>query len=224
MDIGRFFSRKDFFNYYVAGVIWLIDFAILITIFSSQLDLRASLSSVSGLPEAIVVGALAIVVPYAVGFALNPLGDLLTDVLHMMFGDPTKWVTDYSQNRYKGHRIPKPLGERINQLASQTFNGKLENEGLWFYYLRTFVEQEGGAASELAMRALDLANLTESLLLPMPLLVALSVVKMIGNLNIALPLSNAIFVLIFTLLAIRYMKLREYWVKHIYRAFLVLKT
>jgi hypothetical protein len=61
-------------------------------------------------------------------------------------------------------------------------------------------------------------------MLPMSLLFALFSVKAIGNLWIAVPVAVASFLATLALLANRHLKLREYWVKHVYRAFLVMQA
>jgi hypothetical protein len=241
MDLGKFFSLKDFFNYYVAGVVWTIDFAIMATWLGKPSSLGTALSSLQGLPEFIVVGIMAIVLPYVIGFALSPLCYFATKMWRKWQVDPIKWVLYYPElikgadksvdkrfeKRSKGKRLPKVIANKALTLSTQIFGFQLITknavEGLWFYQIQAYTFSKGGPQIDLALRARDLSNLTESLLIPAPLFFALLAAQFVPSPDwVLLVLGSAIFAGMFVLLANRYDALREYWVKHVYRAFVTL--
>jgi hypothetical protein len=241
MDLGKFFSLKDFFNYYVAGVVWTIDFAIMATWLGKPSNLGTAVSSLQGLPEFIVVGIMAIVLPYVIGFALSPLCYVVAKWWRKRRVDPIDWAVYYPKyitskykqsnesivERFGGRRLQEVMARQVLQLACGKFGFKVITEkaisGLWFYEIQAYIVNKGGAVVDLAIRARDLSNLTESLLIPVPLFFALLTAQLIPLPDVLLLLIGvAIFVLVLVLLAKRYYDLREYWVKHVYRTFVIL--
>jgi len=236
MDVGRFFSIKDFFNYYVAGAIWLLDLALALLWFSDPSSAAASLDEFKKQINSLgplASGVLIVVLPYVTGFTLNPFCNCVSRRLCRIKRDPMNWVTDYgeeSSKRPAGKRLVKPAVREVSKLASETFDYKIsdENQHLWFFQVRAYVINKGGAASDLATRACDLMNFAESLLLPVPLLSAILIwgglTQLSASVFTKVLLLIAGLVVSFIALAKRYLRLREYWVKHTYRAFLVMKA
>jgi len=284
-DFGSFFSVRDFFNYYMAGIVWLMAAFLIVLWFPGTPPISQTLMVIKGQTDAlgpVVTGVLVVILPYIAGFTTRPLADLTAKHWCKKKGDPKIWVTDYrkSANRYKGQRLPAPMVKQINGLAKQTFGYEFDkgqkkyfptsNLHLWFFQIRAYVLDQGGAAAELATRAYDLMNFSESLLLPVPLLFSVLSYGLIAfliesetsffltglwrlqgswgkpsmssmfffrlaeiqvhlwiegiSLLVGIPLSALVFRIVQTLLFRNYSDLRENWVKHVYRAFFVIKA
>jgi hypothetical protein len=230
MEVARSLSIKDFFNYYFAGVIWLLDLAILLLTLSDLPAFTTSLQTVrstTDLINPIILAILAVSLPYIVGFTLNPMGSLLSLALRRIFGDAKDWITDYGSHKHKGKRLRQSLIKAIVQHAQEAFGEESileKNLNNWFFDIRAYVTNVGGSASDLATRALDLANLAESLLLPVPLFFVVLGTKLVGQAPWMAVLIWIAALVSIGLLIERYLKLREYWAKHIYRAFLVISV
>ena len=228
MELGKSLSVKDFFNYYFAGVIWLLVLAALILPISDQQSVTTALQTFKTATDSVgilVTGILAVIIPYVSGFIMNPLGSFMSRLVRRLFGDPVNWITDYSTNKHKGERLPKSLIKAIVEQAPQGYSITEKNIHRRFFQIRADVVNKGGVLSELASRAQDLATFTESLLIPVPLLSGLLVARLAEPFDLAsLALAIAIAIATLYLLVLRYLKMRHYWVKHIYRAFLVLKA
>ena len=247
MKISDYFSLRDFLNYYIAGVLWVLNIALLfprIIEDSKYQDLVFSIKSDVGILGPAILSGLVILIPYVIGFVLTPLGNFVSRVARELHGDPRKWVTDHNSKgtfseRYRGKRLAKPAVEKAFDRASEVFGYSLDTKRLWFYQIRAYIAHHGGAASRFATRTHDLANFVESLFLPVPILGALFVFRFIPApfqgvlgqrvflrvsasrlLSVLLAIVFAVF--LFLLLIIRYLELFENWVKHIYRAFLVM--
>jgi hypothetical protein len=235
MEIGKLLSLKDFFNYYIAGIIWLLNFVLISSIFGVQ-PVYAVVSNVfiaiNNLTSSVISIVLSIIIPYTVGFALSKSGNFITKGLRKWRGNPHYWLLDYSDtqknNHFAGRRLPKSAVERVQGLAPRIFGYELTNPQkpwLWFYQILTYVRHKGGPASDIANRAFDLANLTESLLLPLPILfgiVAYSLTSNIHFLIVRIGIVSVVVLLFFYLLLRRYEELNTNAIKHIYRAFLVI--
>jgi hypothetical protein len=252
MKYDQFLSLRDYFNYYVAGVVWCADFIFAASFVLPRLNIEKwalRLGSSGTFVDELVGGMLIIIVPYVIGFTLLPAGEC---VRKWWQGKDRKWRPDpreglLNQNRdpningknkdsyFDGKRLEKKETARILCLSEKFFGYTIEKQRhLYFYPIRAYIEENGGAAAGLATRARDLTNFMESLLLPVPLLIFtmgihITVVSM-SNYR-ALPfLSFSISVVIFfgilaywihRMLVDRYFQLEMYWVKHVYRAFLI---
>lgn len=227
MDTIKFFSTRDFFNYYLAGVIWLFDITVLLVSIGDPakmtLQLDSAVAAIDKIPL-LVLGILALILPYYIGFILNPLGGQVTRFLRWKFGDSVKWIFDYKDPRFKGKRLPgfvhKAILEKLKALLN--FN---KDETLIFFQVRAYVIEYGKGAAEFAERLRDLTNFCESLLVPFPLLFLILSGK--GFISDLIPFGITMLVvgiLMFWILSWRYLEYRYDWVKHTYRAFLTANT
>ena len=182
MDLSRFLTPKDFFNYYIAGIIWIADILCIICITNPFLlnnfwDLYRSIESITSL-KIIYELIILIIFPYTIGFSLGPLSSRVTKELRNKFdGDPIKWIItgkndDKYKNRHMGKRLPKAQKDRIEKVIAKTLGYALD-ERYWFYAIRAYVLDNGGKYVVLAERAQYLANLAESLFLPFPIFCAI---------------------------------------------------
>lgn len=219
MDI-KIFSTKDYFNYSFAGIIWL---SCIIVIFVQDLSSYNFLvESINKIPATILV-IISLVIPFLLGFILSPLGNIITKLIRIILKDPTDWALvlkgqNYNTNKsWYRKRISEPSRTKILKKISTLQEGEPKYSP--FYLVRNYVEIKGNDnARRLADRALDLANLTESIIIPAPLLVFL-ITRTLINQSISISIS----ILLFLLLCSRYYQLRGYWVKHIYRTFLIIE-
>jgi hypothetical protein len=218
MDI-KIFSAKDYFNYYFAGIAWLACvFSISIKGFS---NCAATVEIIGKIPITILA-VLLIAIPFMIGFVLNPLGNLVTFLLRKIVDDPIDWVLVLSGQKFPTtkklcrKRISEPSRTKILEKLSTLQGGPTKYSP--FFFVRNYVEIKANKnALTLVNRPLDMANLTESLLLPIPLLGFL--IEKIFISQICSIISGILFII----LCYRYFQLREYWVKHNYRTFLILE-
>lgn len=244
MDAQKFLTVKDFLNYYVAGVVWWLG---LLMIVPDRFTVQAlAWIRQPGAVGAVVSTILAVILPYAAGFCLQPVGGALTARLARCgrghgrirrwserwpwmvtpLFDPVTWVVDGQAGDSARLRLPSSVVDRVEERARRRLRLDVTRSAVMFWYVRAYVEHKGGAAAALAARALDLANLTESLVVPVPLLMLLAVRRYIflahacwGLVALA---GLAAPPVVCWMLPMRYQKLREYWVKSVYRAFAVL--
>lgn len=230
MNASNFLSVKDFFNYYVAGLLWIVEVAIIsmpLGSYQKSLDWLGKFQGVTDKMGAVLTGILFIVIPYLVGFVFTPVSMAATKVLRSRFGDPKDWVVDYSVNgeRHKGRRLAQTKIRLIVQRMKKVFGDEKtinkDNLANWFFTLRDYVINSKGEAASFAIRAQDLFNFTESILLPLPLLLFTSGIKMICSPNRIGWLLLAFGIFFLCMLSYRYLRLRFYWVKHVYNTFLV---
>jgi hypothetical protein len=221
MDI-KIFSAKDYFNYYFAGIAWLACVCVFSIVIKDFSNCAATIEEIGKMPIAILT-LLLIAIPFMVGFVLNPLGNLVTFLLRKILGDSADWVLVLSGQKFSTtkklfqKRISEPSRTKILEKLSLLQGGSTKYSP--FYFVRNYVEiKANDNARILVNRSLDMANLTESLLIPIPLLGFL-----IGKMFISQSGSLIVGVLLFVLLCYRYFQLREYWVKHNYRTFLILE-
>lgn len=159
---------------------------------------------------------------FLLGFVLSPLGNIITKLILIILKDPTDWVLVLEKQTYKQSkrwywkRISEPSRTKILKKISILQEGEPKYSP--FYLVRNYVEVKGNDnARRLADRALDLANLTESIIIPAPLFAFLTT-RTLANQYLSISIS----ILLFLLLCFRYYQLRDYWVKHIYRTFLII--
>jgi hypothetical protein len=216
----KIFSAKDYFNYYFAGITWLI--CALTTALKSSVDYTSTIEFIGKIHVAILI-VLLLAIPFLTGFILSPAGNLITTLLRKIVGDPADWALVLAGQKFSTTK--RPFQERISEPSRTKILEKLTllqggpAKYSPFYLVRNYVEiKANDNARTLVNRSLDMANLTESLLIPIPLLGFL-----IGEIFISQNGSLILGVLLFTLLCYRYIQLRQYWVKHNYRTFLILE-
>ena len=180
-----------------------------------------------------LVLALALLIfPYVIGFTLTPVNALITRFLRFVFGDSKKWVVDYQEKSkwqlflHKGRRLSRTNIRLATQRLKKIYGDEKEISeakiAKWFFQIRAIVINQKGKAGALAIRAQDLANFTESILLPVPLLFIILFGKFLQT-NLAFAwICLGIGLGLFGMLGKRYLDMRTYWVKHTYRAFLAL--
>jgi hypothetical protein len=176
MNWSGVLTVRDYLNYYVAGVAWLLlASAILLP---EQLSHAMALESALGIAQTAV---LVLVLPYVAGFLLGRLGALITRLVRWASGDPI-WLVIDPRESDRGHwrwaRMSyKCVGETAIQLAANNAKTLLGSPGKGsnreyvrerFYLIRTYVTNSGLPSAALATRDQLLANLAESLLPPVP--------------------------------------------------------
>lgn len=230
MNASNFLSVKDFFNYYVAGLLWIVEVAIIsmpLGSYQKSLDWLGKFQGVTDKMGAVLTGILLIVIPYLVGFVFTPVSMAVTKLLRALFGDPKEWMVDYSEKgkRYEGKRLAQTKIRLIVQRMKKVFGDEKtinkDNLANWFFTLRDYVINSKGEAASFAIRAQDLFNFTESILLPLPLILLTVGIKMLCTQNWVGWLLMALGILFLCTLSYRYKQLRFYWVKHVYNTFLV---
>ncbi len=219
MDI-KIFSTKDYFNYYFAGIAWFI--CVLTIILKNPINYTYTIELIGKIPVAILV-VLLFAIPFLTGFVFSPAGNLITALLRKIVGDPADWVLVLAGQKFSTTK--KPYQKRISEPSRTKI---LENLSLLqgdstkyspFYFVRNYVEIKASDNARIFVnRSLDMANLTESLLIPIPLLGYL-----IGERFILQYGPLILGIVLFLLLCYRYFQLREYWVKHNYLTFLILE-
>jgi hypothetical protein len=219
---ANIFSARDYFNYYFSGIAWLACAFVFYIVEKTTFDLDAVIEIVEKTPISLWLVLLAII-PFMAGFVLSPLGYIVTTFLKKIFGDPVDWALVLKKEKYSESertfrkRISEPSRSRILEKVSSLQNGEA-NYSPFFLVRNYVVENAGKNTFTLVNRPLDLANLAESLIIPIPLLSFL-----VGKAFSSQVLSIALAILFFVILSYRYFKLRGYWVKHNYRAFLILE-
>ena len=255
MKPDGFLSLRDYFNYYISGLLWCLSFIFFWSTFFNWIDLISPEIHLSDPVGAIVAGVLIIIVPYVVGFIMLPLGERARvfwqggrgEEDRTWFPDPKQHILKYKKKpddvMFKGRRIPFVETTQLINSVKDKLGYKypsLKSFHLYFYPVRAYVLEYGGKSATLIDRARDLANFTESLLLPAPLSVLgfglfvfsritiqywgslFGVFIIIKSAVLLLPLSLGSAMGLHYLLVKRYFQLEEYWVKHVYRAFLAI--
>lgn len=167
-----------------------------------------------------------------IGFMLTPINGLFIKLLRIAFGDPKKWVVDYQEKSkwqlflHKGGRLSRTnirlVTERLKKIYGDEKEISETKIAKWFFQIRAIVINQKGEAGVLAVRAQDLANFTESILLPVPLLFIILFGKFL-QINLAFAwVCLGVGLALFGMLCKRYLDIRTFWVKHTYRAFLAL--
>jgi hypothetical protein len=259
MKSSDMFSFKDYFNYYFAGVIWFLDFVLLFLLFSGKWGIDAVFSTLGKYSNdlgAILGGVLSLVIPYIVGFTMSPVGEGIRKLWQgkdrERFPDPRKYLIIHEGGELKNKRIPKKEAKVIKAQIKSKFkfeNDNSDNNFSWLFFpMRAYVIEYGGESKNLGIRARTLANLTESLLLPVPFLVCLFGLhillawvkqcccispswRCIGSFSqnyigliLGLLLIFSAAYKVHRILLKRYFQLERYWVRHFYRAFLVMQS
>lgn len=263
-DFGSFFSVKDFFNYYIAGWLWLVDsvlILLLLSVFGVDLDPIGFLGTQADALGPVVPAVCTVIFPYVVGFVASPWCYEIAKNYRKTHGDATSWVTDHSSDGgkvsqdessktppsqlkekqsdiYGERQLSRSATAQVSYLARVLFPGlkrKFKDDPApHFFYIRAYVMDKGGTAAEYAQRTEDLMNFTESLLIPVPLffaLVTLNLIYVFANavlsstiplwlIALALLMAFFVYIAVFKTVAERHLRFREYWVKHVYRAFL----
>lgn len=233
MNFPGFMTIKDFFNYYVAGFLWLFNIGLIylpINDRSKLIDELEQLQKITDKVSPLVMGIILLIFPYVIGFILTPVNTLVTKLLRRIFGDPKNWVVDYQTKSgwrirlHKGKRLSKTNIRLVIKRLKKIYGEEKEiNEthlANWFFQVRAIVINQKSEAGALAIRAQDLANFTESILLPVPLTLWILFSKYIVIKPEFAWICVGIGLLFFVILSYRYLHLRKYWIKHTYRAFL----
>lgn len=201
-------------------------------------ELLKTLTTSNTIVQTVLTTVITVLLPYSIGFVLSEVGNIITYTIHLIFGDPTEWLTDYSCEDFKGRRIPQRIVNRAAYYAHQLFDINeekfKETPRYYLFLIRAYVVNKTGGASDLSTRALDLANFAESIVIPLPLLFSLASFYVLPYLSQALfgasslefsyrlRVSILIFFVVFVLAVKRYLSLKENWVKHTYRGFVAL--
>lgn len=233
MNFPGFMTIKDFFNYYVAGFLWLFNIGLIylpINNSSKLINELEQLQKITDKVSSLVIGIILLIFLYVIGFILTPVNTLVTKLLRGIFGDPKNWVVDYQTKPgwrirlHKGKHLSKTNIRLVTQRLKLIYGNEKEisDEKIskWFFQIRAIVLNRKGEAGVLASRAQDLANFTESILLPVPLTLWILFSKYIYINPVFAWTCLGIGLLFFVLLSCRYLHLRTYWIKHTYRAFL----
>lgn len=220
------FSIRDFFTYYLAGIFWILDALVLIMLLSKLGSKAIEFSSINSFLNDInfVVSTIGlIIIPYVLGFILNPLGNDVMASIRKNDNEAVKWVTDpthrLASQGLKDWEQEKILG-KIKTLY-KTQNKPFED---LFWTIRAYVEEHGKGANLLANRSLDLANFAESLVVPLPVFFILMTIWYTIAKSLWAFLFLGIGIASFYFLRRRYLDLRSYWVKHVYRAFIAINN
>lgn len=230
MKVDGIFSLTDYFSYYFAGFWWLACF---ILVLSPRIPLDQWGVNMTGVNENLTLalgGLLVIVVPYFIGFTLAPIAEGLTGVLVRIFGDPKKAISRNEKHNRKFARIfwnrnllsESVLDKSINEI-NKLFGIKLvkgsEKLDNWNEVLFSYVSEYGNINGARLNRLRNLASLTESILIPLPLFWLL-----LASRQSILPwwVLTSGGILAFLLLMYRYFVLRKNVAMQIYRAMLVL--
>lgn len=230
MKVDGIFSLTDYFSYYFAGFWWLACFFLIL---SPNIPLDQMAVNLTGLNENLVLvvgGVLIIVVPYFIGFTMAPIAEALTGILIRTFGDPKKAISRNEKHNRKFARIfwnRNLLSEsvldksviEINKLFGVKLvigSEKLDN---WNEVLFSYVSEYGNSNGGRLNRLRNLASLTESILIPLPLFLLL-----LASRQVVLPwwVLTSSGILAFLLLMYRYFVLRKNVAMQIYRSMLVL--
>jgi hypothetical protein len=232
MNISNIITLKDFFNYYVAGFLWMLEGGIILMPVKSYQESMGYLEKVQSISDklgGVALGLIFIVIPFVIGFVVTPINSFATQILRYLFGDPRKWVTDYSSNvkdKYKGRRLAltkvQLISSKVKRLFGEHESIKVDDVKRWFFQIRAVVINHEGEAGKQAIRAQDLANFAESILIPLPLLFFTIGSKYLMHSPWVGWTFLGIGAVFITNISYRYTSLRFYWVKHIYNAFLAI--
>ncbi|MEP0805679.1 MAG: hypothetical protein HRF47_09330 [Chloroflexota bacterium] len=226
MKPNDIFSIRDFFNYYLAGVLWFADIVGIFMLCSKLGTPKVTLANINtSLNEANTILATfgVVVVPYLLGFILNPLGTKLMEKIRNKDNEAIRWVTD-PNHRFASQGLKEWEKEKIREKFQKIYNIQDRSFEEMFFTIRTYVEEHGKGANFLASRALDLANFAESLAIPVPLLFVILGIWFAVSSFLWLLASLVLAKIVFWLLLRRYLDLRSYWVKHVYRAFITINV
>ena len=136
------------------------------------------------------------------------------------YNEAIHWVTD-SKHKWANQGLKEWEKEAIQSKVKEIYKIQNKNFDEIFFTIRAYVEEHSKGANSLAIRALDLTNFAESIVIPLPLLFIFPGVFLLSLKSIIWGvLFIAIGISVFFLVLDRYLKLRSYWVKHVYRAFL----
>jgi hypothetical protein len=212
MELGRFFLLKDFFNYYIAGAIWLVDIFPLFAGLSEKPEISILITKIpqNTIVQTTLFSICIIIFPYSTGFAFFEIGSFLSK----RFYDKNKSYSPGELNKAT-QQLCRSYAKKLFEIDPQDFQGTPEQ---YFYQIRNYVANVGGVAYAHADRDLDLANFAESLLVPLPLLIFL--LFDITNFHCIFPC--ALSIIAFVLIGRGRLILRKYWIDNIYRTFAVL--
>ncbi len=192
---------------------WLI---VLYTLLPNKLT-----NFLSSLPQYMVI-LIILILPFLIGFIMNPLGNLTTKIIRKICGEPTYAVLDKNE---KTLCIKYVLYENFGKKIKEEVFGKTNTSTSPFYWAKTYIELYGSEEiKNLLDRKLSLVNLMEGVILPTVLISIILPAKYIPN-HPCKCLILLLFLAVTTmLLSYRYMQLRQEWAKSVYRTFLLLRS
>ncbi|TAK11977.1 MAG: hypothetical protein EPO32_10260 [Anaerolineae bacterium] len=224
MKFENTFLLKDYFNYYFPGIIWLLClFAVILPIENLQAlgEFLQSWNIVFVQVSGVIWLLFLALIPYLVGFVMNPLGEMLTEFLRKRGNDAVKWSTEPSEPLNKlGLSVDEV--EIIQKQATKIFGMKKLPSSENFNHIRAFVANHGGGGYDLSVRTLDLVNFAEAMLPPVPILFLILGTRLLQTSGIAGSGLLLLAVYITWALRRRYLYLRGYWVMHVHRAFIAI--
>jgi hypothetical protein len=275
MNSTGFLSVRDYLTYYLGGLAWLVLLVAVVVPLAdpteSELEHIKSIGDAIGTP---LMAALALVVPYVVGFTLNWPGLLATRLVRWALGD-ARWSVIGADEKHQArvHRYCRPLRREtiglivdqmtavfgpiatkpeapkrstpgiakiFNQIGGLLANAVLGRKGKsaetrkWtvlevadmFNLIRSYLANAGLPAAQQAIRNQLLANLAESLLVPVPAALVIIGAKLHFQSPTAMLFSLRLDWVFFvaaavsvSLLTRQYLYSHEFWAKHVYWAF-----
>lgn len=172
MDIFTRISESDWFNYYLAGFVWLG-----IGVFINP-KAFGQVQPVLGNPVVAIV--LLAIVPYLLGISLSPFSEMVArwkrpPYIKAILGDAG---SPRKENQFcliwscpPPTMLVKSLREQALAQAESILGVEVQNKTLYFWWMQAYIWQFDNGAVQLARRAKAMRNLLESLLLPVPLFV-----------------------------------------------------
>jgi hypothetical protein len=197
MNLDRFFSTKDFFNYYAAGLTWSLTLTLAVSLLAGgPLTLAPALAfpELTDASRAFIVIVLVIVGPYVLGFLLtSPCYEVTSQLRRSGCGDPISWVVGLPCakpigffGRIRGGLAQAAVGsltqialpsasltqleKRINDDFGLQLRSSDSDASSAFQQVRVYLSARPSELSQMADRAGDLSRLAESLIIPLPLL------------------------------------------------------
>ena len=229
MKIDNYLTIRDFFNYYISGLIWILIIIVLQAKFISD-QIFANIPDFLYFQIVLPI-LISILFPYLVGYLMTPLSELITCALRKIFGDPKKIMVhdnSYDKSWYRfvwKKRLSKSvLGttfietERIFQTEFIQGDSKVNN---WFEVLFSYVLEKGESLSIRVNRTRNLMNFSESIIISLPLFAFLTLTYYS---NLPYFVSVLVSVFVFILISYRYLIFRKNLTMQVYRAFVVLSS
>jgi len=237
MNWNNFLSLRDYFNYYIPGLVWCIVFSEIASLFNVNTFAQIPLTTLNPITYSdILMSILLIFLPYAIGFSLFPLS---VHIVSFWQGgkdrrckpDPKRFILEGKNvqvdviNGLNGKRISQKEGKVIISQAERIFSFSYEKDThLFFYPILSYIREAGKEVTLLSERALNLKNFTEGLLLPISLFALFSIILFCNRTWYGVLLGIVFAEVLQWLLMERHYKLEQDWVKHVYRAFLVITS
>ncbi len=217
---------QDYFNYYLPGLIWIGNFALIIALIDeSQL---VALLNTLGQTEVLILIGTAILIPYLTGLMLNSVGFIVSRIDKTLFGRPEVYVLDPTQKKtilnFKfGSSLGRELRQNVIKLASEKLNTSQKSSSLFSNVRYSLQIAPYSRIQSHVARLTNLINLHEGLIVPM----LLGIILLLITPN-ALLLSSKVLALLLFIATIsvwkKYHYLRELRVKQVFRYFYLWQT